>query len=498
MIYKVLTRSTPSYSSLIQYILNENKTKDKQIFTHNLRSKNTDIKSITKEFLENESYRKHNRKGQVYVNHEIISLNSQDSRKVSPRVLEDLMEKYVALRGPNGVYFGAVHNDTGNPHIHIMVSALEYRTGNSFYIQRNELANLKKELQAYQIETHPELVNSIPKHGAKKEYLTDRAWYAEKKPNRTITKEKLALIVQEAFNKSKTQKEFLLTLANKNLHHYERAGKPTGIVYEDTKFRFSRLGISNEQLLNLTMDITAEKIALNQIQQIRMERDSRNKLKEKPNELEVRQKENEEIDRINRLSLIAVRERKDDILTVFGDKLIGSELALKLEMDLENLEILERELVQQIEGTMGQIEIIPFDDGAVGPTKTINYNEDGIEKTISYNDLYIERSWLDSNGVQYSNESIMEPGDKESLDMMYESMEIENSSQNTNSNSLEDGEPASEISEDLEDDPEENNDAFDSFVSELEDTRDEEIDNSISELEEIRDLEENDPENDIN
>jgi len=477
MIYKVLTRSTPSYSSLIQYILIENKTKDKQIFTHNLRSKNTDIKSITKEFLENESYRKHNRKGQVYINHEIISLNGQDSKKVTPKVLEDLMEKYIALRGPNGVYFGAVHNGT-NPHIHIMVSALEYRTGKNFYIQRNELANLKKELQTYQIEKHPELVNSLPKHGAKKEYLTDKAWYAEKKPNRTITKEKLALIVQEAFNKSKTQKEFLLTLANQNLHHYERARKPTGIVYEDTKFRFTRLGISNEQLNNLIMDITAEKIALNQIQQIRMERDSRNKSKEKPNEIEVRQKENDEIDRINRAHLAVIREKKDDILAIFGDKLIGSELALKLEMDLENLEIIERELVQQIEGTTGQIEIIPFDDGAVGPTRTINYTEDEIEKTITYNDLYIERTWLDSNGVQYSNESIMEPGDKESLDLMYETMEIENSSQNENKNSLDDGESASEITVD---DPEEsydlNDEAFENFVNELEEIREDEISN---------------------
>lgn len=473
MIYKVLTRSTPSYTSLIQYILNENKTADKQIFTHNLRSKNTDIKSITKEFLENESYRKNQRKGQVYLNHEIISLSGSDSNKISQKVLDDLMGKYIDLRGANGVYFGAVHHNTGNPHIHIMVSALEYRTGKNFYIQRNELLKLKQELQAYQIEKYPELKNSLPKHGARKEYLTDRAWYADKKPSRAIAKAKLEEIILNTFNQSKTQKEFLNNLALQNLHHYERSGVPAGIVYEDNKYRFSRLGLTTEQLNTLPMDLTAEQIALNQIQQIRLERNSKSKQKEKPNEIE--QKTNNEIDRINRVHLEAVRQKKDEILSIFGDKLIGSELALQLEMQLENLEITERELIHQIDSRTDAIEIIPFDDGAVGPTRSINVTENGIEKTITYNETRLEKTWIDSNGVQYSNESFLELDDKEGLDRMYEAMEIANSYQN--SNSLEDGEPTSEISEDLEEGPQENNDlndgAFDAFVSELEEIRDE-------------------------
>jgi hypothetical protein len=69
-----------------------------------------------------------------------------------------------------------------------------------------------------------------------------------------------------------TQKEFLNNLRDLDLHFYERNGFPTGVVYDDMKFRFSRLGIEKEQFEGLPEDKTEEQKALDEIQAIRESR----------------------------------------------------------------------------------------------------------------------------------------------------------------------------------------------------------------------------------
>jgi hypothetical protein len=45
---------------------------------------------------------------------------------------------------------------------------LAYRTGKSFYLPKDKLNELKKELQEYQKEKYPELKHSLPKHGGQR------------------------------------------------------------------------------------------------------------------------------------------------------------------------------------------------------------------------------------------------------------------------------------------------------------------------------------------
>ncbi|MDP1728495.1 MAG: relaxase/mobilization nuclease domain-containing protein [Bacteroidota bacterium] len=272
MIYKVMTRSTPTYKGLIEYILNESKTPDSHIFTHNLRSKKRDVKNITKEFIENESYRKYSRSDQVFLNHEIISFSNMDSVKIQPAMIQDIMNRYISLRGENGVYLASVHQDTSQIHVHIMVSGLQYRSGRSFYIPKDKLFKLKKDLQEYQKEKYPEISYSLPNHGSKREYVTDRKWFAKHKEDRSIEKVILQKTIKEAFEISSTQKEFLNLLAKQNLHYYERSGSPAGIISGNSKFRFSRLGISKELFNDLPFDFTEESQALKEIELIRKSR----------------------------------------------------------------------------------------------------------------------------------------------------------------------------------------------------------------------------------
>jgi hypothetical protein len=243
-VVKILTRHSPSYKSLIKYILNEDKIDKKTVFTHNLREK--DIDGYTREFTENESFRQRHRSDQVYLSHEIISFH-RDEENITPEMLNDMVKQYISLRGNEGVYLGAVHCDTDHVHIHLAVSALEYRTGKSFHVAKPELHQLKSEFQRYHKEKYPEISKSFPEHGKGKVYLTDRAWQKAHRVERDQLKIEISQKVRECLDKSQNRTEFLNMLRDANIHHYERSGRLEGIMTADgTKFRFSRLGFAEK------------------------------------------------------------------------------------------------------------------------------------------------------------------------------------------------------------------------------------------------------------
>ena len=269
MIYKILTRSTPSFKSIITYILDESKNKQLEIFSHNIRSDNLNIERLTKEYIENESFRTYRRSDQNYLNHEILSFSDEDTSKVTTELLQDMVQKYISLRGKDGIYFGAVHRNTESIHVHLCVSGLKYRTGKSHHIPRDKLKQLKIELQEYQKEKYPELYNSLPEHGRARDYVTDWLWYAKHRDERNIQKEQIKNIINACLNQAKTQKTFLELLQKQNLHYYERKGIPTGIMIDNTKFRFSRLDIDLLRLKALPLNITEEQQILKEIEAIR-------------------------------------------------------------------------------------------------------------------------------------------------------------------------------------------------------------------------------------
>ncbi len=270
MIVKLLSRHNASYDSLIGYILKGARAKGKepQVFTHNLRSE--DKKGWVKEYIENEALRQHPRSNQVYLYHEIISFsNKEETGAITKEMLDDIGNQYISLRGKDGVFMGAVHQEKGHTHIHFCTSGVKFRTGMAFRMSRYELQGVKIKLQEYHKQKYPEIKQSFPKHGKGQEYVTDREWQARHKDERAVLKSEISAQVKSCFDVAKSQKEFLELLRDKGLHHYERSGKATGITYEDTKFRFSRMGISNEQFNGLAVDRAEEQKALDEIQAIR-------------------------------------------------------------------------------------------------------------------------------------------------------------------------------------------------------------------------------------
>jgi len=267
MIVKVLTRHSPSYKSLINYIIDGSKDKDgkEHFMTHNLRS---DTRAgYEQEFIENEALRKNRRSDQIYMYHEIISISAnEDIANITDTMLNDLAQKYISLRGSNGIFVGAVHLEKEHVHIHFISSGTEFRTGKAFRLSKHELQSLKIKFQEYHQKKYPELTESTVLHGHHAEYVTNKKWQVQHRDGRQYAKEQIQATITECFLKATTQKEFLESLRNNDLHFYERNSTPAGIIYENLKIRFSRLGI---QFDKLRPDRTEEEKALAVIQQLR-------------------------------------------------------------------------------------------------------------------------------------------------------------------------------------------------------------------------------------
>jgi hypothetical protein len=269
-IVKILSRHTPSYDSLIRYILDEEKTDPAIAITHNLRS-NT-IEGLIKEFVENESFRKQSRSDQVYLFHEIISFSANENAdQFTPESINDITNEYIRLRGLDGVLLGAVHRDKEHVHIHFCVSALKFRTGMSYGLSKAKLRELKLSLQQYHRDKYPGITQSFPEHGKGKAYVTDRVWHAKHKEERAEYKEQIIKTVRTCFETARSQIHFLELLRAKDLHYYERNGKAAGIELEGTKFRFSRL-LETNQFESLPVDLSDEEKVLADIRAIRQQR----------------------------------------------------------------------------------------------------------------------------------------------------------------------------------------------------------------------------------
>lgn len=282
MIVKILSRHSPTYASLINYILKESKNMGEgpQIFTHNIRSKN--VLEWEKEFVENESFRLHERANSIYAYHEIISFSSNENKaEISREMIEDISRKYIALRGNDGLIIGAVHRDTDAVHIHFMSSGLAFRTGKAFRLSRSKMLTLKSDLQKYHIQKYPSLTHSICEHGTNKPYYLQHEWQAQQRGQRNTVKPDISQTVQSCFNRASTQENFLHLLRDTGLHHYERKGKAQGIISSDgMKFRFTRLGLDIEKLKALPKDMTEEQKALNEIQALRQLRNEKSNNKQ--------------------------------------------------------------------------------------------------------------------------------------------------------------------------------------------------------------------------
>lgn len=235
----------------------EDKTqhKDSFIITHNL--KGNSIQQWVDQFKANEAHRKHKRTDSVYLTHEILSWN--DNKNLTPEMMEAMTREYMRLRNPKGMYVAVPHFDK-QYHVHICASGIEYKTGKSMRLSKASLQKLKKDIQDYQVERFPGLVNSVVKHGnGGKSLMTDAELQLKRRTkgltDKELVKQKLEIIFKNASSKD----EFFQLLNNGGLKTYERGGSIYGVCFGTKKHRFKTIGFSPERLESLNKALNREK-----------------------------------------------------------------------------------------------------------------------------------------------------------------------------------------------------------------------------------------------
>ncbi len=263
MIIKIKSFKKPDFKRLLEYMLNdENRlfnSKDKSFFiSHNLKGRKID--GLVKQYLENEKFRKRKRKDSVILTHEIISFHKDDSDNINIEKLEEIAREYIKQRNSRGIYVAVPHFDKEHYHIHICASGVEYRFGKSLRMSKAGFQKLKKDIQNFQIERFPEISKSLVAHDKKgKSRQTEKEYQQKLRTGRTTKKENVREAIESCIKTSKSKKEFYTKLKESGFEIYKRSGKITGVVLDKMKFRFARLGFTDERFEDLNQGDTRRK-----------------------------------------------------------------------------------------------------------------------------------------------------------------------------------------------------------------------------------------------
>lgn len=280
MIVKCMSRKTNNSGQLIRYVLryvlNDEKNIDtinkssnlrsKILIRHNIRSRS--LKGFVKEFQENEKYRIVHRKDSVRLFHHVIAFSSKDREHINDKLLKDISEKFIALRGENNLFLGAAHFNKESIHIHCIVSGTNV-AGYSSRISKQQLHHLKLSLQKYQLEIYPKLVNSLPEHGIKNKRLDKEVIIQKVKAERQTNKQTLIECLEKTYSNSKSQEHFLSQLIKLGNKPYYINGALQGVKFEGKKYRIARLGFDKSKLRELDKIKIIEDKTLSELKSLR-------------------------------------------------------------------------------------------------------------------------------------------------------------------------------------------------------------------------------------
>ena len=273
MIIKSMSRKVPSFDQLIAYMDLGASSRDNNIY-HNLYSKKPD--GIEAEFRENFRYVP-KRKNGVTLYHEVISItrSKQIDEQEQIEVLRQIMYKYIQERAGDNVVYGVLHDDKAdNLHYHLLISSNALESSKKHRLSKSEFESVKKNLELYVLECHPELeqqklISKDKQSEQNGESLSKKGAELKRRTGKTPQRELVKEILLHIFASATTRQEFIELMESEGFQLYKR-GKHWGILNEHTnrKHRFTTLGVMEafEQLEkrlaeNITADTLKQKIS---------------------------------------------------------------------------------------------------------------------------------------------------------------------------------------------------------------------------------------------
>lgn len=220
-----------------------------------------ELKTMHKDFLDNYTYQA-KRKGGNALLHEIVAISKNDREHITTEMLQDMMHKYIEMRGAKNALVIAKSHD--NQHIHFMISNNELRSSKTLRMSHEKMKTLLFEFETWHRAKYSQLKNSLVHTLKERQMSRDIASenrnnrrekeYALKKrtSSKKLQKELASEMVDVLLQKVHNFKELAKYIKQKNeLEIYTYRGEIRGILYQNRKYRFSTLGISKERLIPL-------------------------------------------------------------------------------------------------------------------------------------------------------------------------------------------------------------------------------------------------------
>lgn len=255
-------KSKNSFSTVISYILREQEREQGFVLTKFFKGNDQDAEYFAKQLLINESYRQIKRKNNVKLYMDILSFHAKDSEKLTNEKLQIMALKYLSLRAPKSMAIATVHrNEKDHVHLHICFSGVEYKTGKSIRISKDDFKyKVKIPMEQFQQQRFPELSLSEINHDrsavkAKDQDLRKDVEKEMELKDRISEKQQILKVLEDTFKTASSEKNFYEQLKSKGVQLYSRNGVIIGIQGQ-RKFRFKTLGYTQEILAELDKNIT--------------------------------------------------------------------------------------------------------------------------------------------------------------------------------------------------------------------------------------------------
>lgn len=226
--------------------------------------KRLDIDTIHKDFLENHKFSKQRKNG-IALCHEILAIHDKDTPHVTNDMLQDLMEKYIELRGlkDTAVLIAKAHIHEDHKHIHVLFGSNHYESVTTYRMTRKEMLKLLRDFESYQIEKYPQLTNSIVHLNKERPHQRDLAKEDRSRRKEAefqmrtrmkgvkSNKDHASLIIGEIFIADSPRELERKIIEHSELQVYKYRSRLAGIVFKNRKYRWKTLGISQEQIQRL-------------------------------------------------------------------------------------------------------------------------------------------------------------------------------------------------------------------------------------------------------
>lgn len=254
MIIKSMSRKVPSFDQLIGYMDAGASSRDNNIY-YNLYTRKPE--QIEDEFLQNSQYL-HKRKNGVFMYHEVISITRSDqiSEQEQIDILRQTVYKYIQSRASENLVYAVLHDDKAdNLHYHLLISSNKAEDAKRHRLTKAQFSTVKKNLEIYVLEQHPELkqakliskawTSEETKENQQHASVSNKEFELKRRTQKASKRDSIKENLERIFANSRTREEFLELLESESLKIYKR-GKHWGVLDEKTnrKHRFQTLGVA--------------------------------------------------------------------------------------------------------------------------------------------------------------------------------------------------------------------------------------------------------------